>query len=289
MCLPPGENDIKIVRQCIWSWKAGWMTTADLFSMSARVVLITGGAGAHGRIYARTLADLGASVVLADINGAAAEQVAGELIAEGGGDISGTTVDITDSASVARAASEVDTRYGRLDVLINNAGLVSSGAFTHDVTLEDWTSVLSVDLTGAFLMIRGFMPLLHKSKSASIINNGLGLVGLHPGFPMVSAPYAAAKAGLFGLTRQVAADYAARGIRCNAIAPGWHRGSGIQRSIGMPQEAIDRFEAVVMAGTPMKRRGRLDELRGVLVWLASNASIYVTGQVIAQDGGWTAV
>ncbi|WP_409187927.1 SDR family NAD(P)-dependent oxidoreductase [Bradyrhizobium sp. RDM4] len=241
--MPPEENHIKIVRQSIWRRKADGMTnTADLFSMSARVVLITGGAGAHGRIYARTLADLGASVVLADINGAAAEQVAAELIAQGGGDISGTTVDITDTASVARAASEVDTRYGRLDVLINNAGIVSSGAFTHDVTLEDWTRVISVNLTGAFLMIRGFMPLLHKSKSASIINNGsmLGLVGLHPGFPMVSAPYAAAKAGLFGLTRQVAADYAARGIRCNAIAPGWHGGSGIQRSIGMPQEAFDR-------------------------------------------------
>jgi NAD(P)-dependent dehydrogenase (short-subunit alcohol dehydrogenase family) len=117
----------------------------------------------------------------------------------------------------------------------------------------------------------------------------LGLVGLHPGFPMVNAPYAAAKAGLFGLTRQVAAEYAAESVRCNAIAPGWHGGSGIQRSLGMSAEAFERFERVVHEGTPMGRRGQMEELRGVMVWLASRASSYVTGQVIALDGGWTAI
>ncbi|OAJ59359.1 hypothetical protein A6V36_27300 [Paraburkholderia ginsengiterrae] len=260
----------------------------NIFDLSGRVALITGAGGVQGRMHARTLAEFGATVILADIDAEAAARVCAE-IADVGCDAWSEVVDISQSESVEALARRISERVDHVDILFNNAGIVTPGRMTHDVLPDEWARVLTVNLTGAFLMIRSFIPLLRQSNGASIINNGsmLGLVGLHPGFAMVNAPYAAAKAGLFGLTRQVAAEYASENIRCNAIAPGWHGGSGVQRSLGLGDEKLERFEQVVVAGTPMRRRGRMDELRGLVVWLASNASSYVTGQVITQDGGWT--
>lgn len=261
-----------------------------LFSLEGRIALITGAAGVQGQMFARTLGEVGAAIIAVDKDAAAAKGLCAQLGREGIA-AQAEGCDITQPADVEELAEKVRARQPRLDILVNNAGAVSPGRATHEVSPDDWARLISVNLTGAFLMIRAFIPLLRQSQAASIINNAsiLAIAGLFPGFAMVNAPYAAAKAGLLGLTRQVAAEYAAENIRCNAIAPGWHSGSGIQRSLDLPEHEWARFEAVVANGVPMKRRGRMEELRGLMVWLASDASSYVTGQTIVQDGGWTAV
>ena len=200
------------------------------------------------------------------------------------------TTPAASAISAEACAAAIGQEHGRLDVLINNAGVATKGARAHDLALADWDSVLAVNLTGAFYVTRAMLPLM-RQHGGSIVNIAsiLGIVGLYPDFPMVNANYAASKAGLIGLTRQIAAEYAAEGIRANAIAPGWHAGSGLKKKIGLSGDESARFEAIVSAGVPMRRRGLPDELASLALFLASDASAYITGQTFIQDGGWTAV
>jgi gluconate 5-dehydrogenase len=157
---------------------------------------------------------------------------------------------------------------------------------------DEWNKVISVNLTGVFLCMQKEIELMLKQGTGgSIINlsSVLGLVGLDPGL-MPRVNYIASKHGVIGLTRQGAVEYGEHGIRVNAIAPSWHTGTSLskERAKIQTKEERDLRDQKIEALTPMKRRGRVEELQGLLLFLASDASSYATGQVFASDGGWTA-
>ncbi len=179
----------------------------------------------------------------------------------------------------------------RIDILINNAGIATNSVRTHEFPVADWDRLIAINLRGVFLNTRKALALMLPGPG-SIINIAsiAGLRGYWPGFPALAVNYSASKAGVIGLTRQVAAEYAEEKIRVNAIAPGWHGGTalGAERRAATGPEAIARFEKSIHDRIPMKHRGTPDDLVGLAVYLASDASHYVTGQVIAHDGGWDA-
>jgi NAD(P)-dependent dehydrogenase (short-subunit alcohol dehydrogenase family) len=149
---------------------------------------------------------------------------------------------------------------------------------------------MAVNLRGVFMTTRKALKLMLPGPGSIInISSIAGLRGYFPGFASMSVSYSTSKAGVAGFTRQVAAEYAKEKIRVNAIAPGWHGGTrlGVRTRSGMSEAQVAKFEADIVAGTPMGRRGTPEELAGLCVYLSSDASSFVTGQVIAHDGGWT--
>ncbi|MBW2345001.1 MAG: SDR family oxidoreductase, partial [Deltaproteobacteria bacterium] len=173
---------------------------------------------------------------------------------------------------------------GQLNIAVNNAGIITKPARFHEMQPEDWNKVILVNLTGVFLcMQKEIEVMLKQGNGGSIINlsSVLGLVGLDPDL-MPRVNYVASKHGVVGLTRQAGVEYAEYGIRVNAIAPSWYSGTSISkdRSKIQTREEQDLREKRILALTPMKRRGQIDELQGLLP--------YATGQVFVSDGGWTA-
>jgi NAD(P)-dependent dehydrogenase (short-subunit alcohol dehydrogenase family) len=262
---------------------------ADLFSLRARVALVTGAGGGLGRIFAQVLAEAGATVIVADVRPVdAAETV--ELVRASGGSAQAVEVDVADAESIDRMATAVRERHGRLHVLVNNAGISTPPGRVHEIPVATWDGVCAVNLRGTFLCSRALLPLMLETGAGSIINIAsiAGLQGLDPAV-ISQAGYVATKAGVIGLTLQMAVDYAADGIRVNAIAPGWHLGTKLGERVGnypTPEARRRRVEQVI-ARTPMRRTGEPHELRGLLLYLATDASSFVTGQVVAHDGGWT--
>jgi gluconate 5-dehydrogenase len=264
-------------------------STDPLFDLSEKVALVSGAATGLGRVFATALARFGAEVVCADIDVAGANETAA-LIAAGGGRSRALEVDVGDPASVDALVGTLGTAQ-TIDVLINNAGIASPPYRVHELPVADWNRVIATNLTGTFLCTRAVLPLMLE-RGGSIVNLSsiLGSDGYYPGFPVTAAGYGASKAGIVGFTRQVAIEYAREGIRANAIAPGWHGGTqlGRERRLTATAEDTAQFEAAIVRDTPMGRRGRPEELEGLVIYLASDASRFVTGQVFGHDGGWTA-
>jgi NAD(P)-dependent dehydrogenase (short-subunit alcohol dehydrogenase family) len=264
----------------------------ELFSLDGKVALVTGAGSGLGRQSALALAAVGATVVCADRDrGWVTETVAN--IEANGGKAASLVFDVTAIEEVEEATAMLRRSHGLLHVLVNNAGVAPEPRRLHETDVKEWRRVLDVNLTGTFLVTRLLLPLILDAGGGSIINIAslIGLRGCYPGMAVSGAAYAASKAGMVGFTKQLAAEYAADGIRVNAIAPGW-QGAGTRLGDHFKSRWDDtsreRFEAAIVAGTPMGRRGKPHELQGLVIYLASEASSYVTGQVIAHDGGWTA-
>ena len=263
---------------------------AGLFDLSDRTVLVTGAASGLGRAFALRLSSLGATLACVDIDPAVSGTAS--AIAERGGRASAYVADLAQPGSVTELAGAVAADHDGLDVLVNNAGIAIPPARLPDVAVADWDRVIAANLRSVFLVSQAFLPMLLRRQTASVINvsSFLGLVGLFPGYPATAIPYAASKAGVIGFTKQFAIEYAQEGLRVNAIAPGWHGGTqlGRERRATASAEELERHEAFLKASIPVGRRGTPDELTGLVVYLASDESRYVTGQVFAHDGGLTA-
>ena len=262
------------------------------FDLSGRTAVVTGAGFGLGRVFAETLAEAGATVIVADRPQDDAQETT-DRIEAAGGKAEAMTMDVTDETSIDAMADAAVVYHGGADILVNNAGITTRAMRLHEMPVESWNELVAVNLTGVFLCTRAVVPQMLEAGGGSIINISsiLGLAGHYPDFAMANICYSATKAGVVGITRQAAAEYAADNIRVNAIAPGWHGGTrlGEVNRHSMSNEMISRFENAVVDGTPMRRRGVAGELAGLALYLASNASSYMTGQVIANDGGWMAI
>ena len=253
----------------------------DRFDVRGLRCLITGGGRGIGRTIALAFADAGAHVVPGDIDGPAAQAVAEEIVTRGGTAL-GLTLDVTAPQSVADAVAKAEGfGGGRIDVLINNAGinvLKPSDAITPD----EWTRVLAVNLTGVFLCSQAVARVMRRLGGGRIINIAsiFGLVGpvLH-----AATPYATTKGGVISMTRALAVEWARDGIRVTAIAPTYVRTEMTRARVDDPDH-----RARVLERTPLQRVLEPEDLVGALLFLASRASEYVTGHVLAIDAGWLA-
>ena len=263
----------------------------NLFNLEGKVALVTGAALGLGRSFAQTLAEAGADLVIADIDKDHLDETE-KILKATGRKVLKILADVSSPKDVARMVDETASRFGQLHIAVNNAGIITKPARFHEMPPEDWNKVISVNLTGVFLCMQKEIGLMLKQGSGgSIINisSVLGLVGLDPHLsPRVN--YIASKHGLAGLTKQGAVEYAEYGIRVNALAPSWFAGTSLSRDRDKVQTGEEKKlrEERIMALTPMKRRGQIVELQGLLLFLASDASTYTTGQIFASDGGWTA-
>jgi len=252
----------------------------DLFDLSGRVAIVTGASSGLGARFARVLRAAGADVVLA----ARRTDRIGSLAAELGKEHAlAVTVDVRDDASVAALVERSVAHFGRLDVMVNNAGIADPGP-AEDEPTSTFRGVLDVNLAAVFSGCREAARVMLPQGSGSIVNvaSALGLVGT---WRLPNAGYAASKGGVVNLTRDLASQWAGRGLRVNAIAPGWFAS---EMNAELFEDA-ERWQRYLARTVPAGRAGREEELDGVLLFLAGDASTYVNGQTIAVDGGWTAV
>jgi len=250
------------------------------FSLEGQTAIVTGGGHGIGSAIADALARSGAAVALFDKNLPAARAVAGRL-QEAGLSASAYQVDVTDEASIIEAMDEVVGHSGRLDCLINNAGLAIRRP-SIELDLKDWDAVLAVNLTGVFLCARHAARHMLARKSGVIINTA-SIMGLSGGGLYPNISYQSTKGAVVNLTRSLAVEWASDGIRVNAIAPTWVRTDFIKPLTENP-ELLARMQAM----TPMGKIAEVSDIVGGVVYLASPAASMVTGHVLAIDGGFLA-
>ena len=241
--------------------------------LQGQVALVTGCGGALGRAIALALAREGADVAVNDVNSTAAQAVADEVQALGRRALV-HTASVTAEAEVEALVAAVTEQLGRLDILVNNAG-IRRDALLIRMSEEQWDTVLAVNLKGAFLCTKVVGRVMMKQRAGAIVNvsSVAGVMG-NAG----QANYSASKAGLIGLTKTTARELAGRGVRANAVAPGFIEAG---MTVGLPDEVREGF----LGQIPLGRAGSAEEVAAVVTFLASPASAYVTGQVINVDGG----
>ncbi|HQU82612.1 MAG TPA: glucose 1-dehydrogenase [Pyrinomonadaceae bacterium] len=250
----------------------------ELFDLTGKTAIVTGGSRGIGVEMAEALAEAGANLMLC----ARREEWLSETVEEfraNNYSVAGKVCDVSKAEDVQAVVDETVKTFGKVDILINNAG-ISWGAMPEDMPLAQWQKVLDVNLTGCFLMAQAVGREMLKQKSGSIINIAsiAGLTSSANG-PFY-AGYVASKAGLIGLTRELAASWGRKGIRVNAIAPGFFHSR-------LADAVIDIYERSIQENNVIPRVGNEGELKGITVFLASEASSYITGQTFAVDGGMT--
>jgi len=269
-----------------------------MFDLSGRVAILTGGAGMLGRGYTRTLLEAGARVVVVDVNAEQAKAAAAEAASEAGGEAIGWGLDVRRKADVQAMVDGVRERFGRIDILINNAAIdpkfdstvAAAQANTfEEFPLELWQQSLDVNLTGAFLCSQSAGKVMVAQGRGVIVNicSTYGLVapdqrlyersGEERQTLFKPASYAVTKAGIAHLTRYLAAYWGKQGIRVNTLTPG-----------GVFNAQDDDFVVKYSARTPMGRMAQKHEMNGAMLFLVSDASTYMTGANVVVDGGWTA-
>jgi NAD(P)-dependent dehydrogenase (short-subunit alcohol dehydrogenase family) len=248
----------------------------DLFKLDGKVALITGAGSGLGRQFAETLSDAGASVVLAARRREKLEETA-ELVRKKGGKAICLELDVTDSLSVTNCVRETTSEFGTPDILVNNAGIAKQ-AFLTDISEDDWDAVLDTNLKGVFMVAQAVAKsMINADKHGSIINIA-SVLGLRVSKALGS--YIAAKSAVVQLTKAMAIEWSRYNIRVNALAPGY-----FITEINQEQFADGSAEEFLMRRVPMSRVGDLREIAGPLLLLASDAGSYMTGSIIAVDGG----
>ena len=255
-------------------------TVLDLFRLDGRRALVTGGAKGLGRVIAGALAEAGAEVAIVSRTRDECRAAAEEITAATGRRTHAVAADVAEASGVERMAADVrDTLGGPVDILVNNAGINIRGA-SQELAEADWDAVIGVNLKAPFLCARLLGPTMCERGWGRVINLGsiMSVIAL-PG----RAPYASAKAGVLGLTRALALEWATTGVTVNAICPGPFATDMNKQLLDDPEKYRAFVEKI-----PMGRWGELHEVAGAAVFLASDAASYVTGSALFVDGGWTA-
>ncbi len=250
------------------------MSVLDLFKLEGRLAVVTGAAQGIGFEIAKALQEAGARVVIADLNPEVGQEAARQLGA------AFEAVDVSDSSSVSALVARVTEQYGPTEILINNAGIVRNTAaeLTSD---EDWQLVMRVNLDGVYWCCREFGRSMLERGRGTIVNQS-SMSGLISNHPQPQIAYNTSKAGVIHLTRSLAGEWASRGVRVNAIAPGYTATPLTKRGLENPT-----WRSTWLENTPMGRLAEPSEIAPAALYLASDASSFVTGHTLVVDGGYT--
>jgi NAD(P)-dependent dehydrogenase (short-subunit alcohol dehydrogenase family) len=261
------------------------MPQDSIFDLTGQTVLVTGAARGLGKAMAKGFVAAGADVAVADIDGAAAARTAQELAAAGT-KCYAIEVDVADLQSVTDMTRTVVEKWGKIDVLVNNAG-IGHNAPAEEMEKSDWDRVIAVNLTGVFLCAQSVGREMIRRKQGNIINVS-SMSSLVANYPQPQIAYNASKAGVNMVTKSLASEWAQYGIRVNAIAPGYMKTALTKPFFDDPEVSAkwDTQENWVRP-TPLQRVGNPDELVGTILYLASDASSFVTGHILVIDGGYT--
>ncbi|HKD37193.1 MAG TPA: glucose 1-dehydrogenase [Pirellulales bacterium] len=252
-----------------------------LFSLSGKVAIVTGGGSGIGLGIAEGLSQAGARVGLVGRDAAKLGAASSKLASATGGEFLSLAGDVADEAQVESAVRGVVDRFGRIDILFNNAG-ISIRKQPQDYALDEWRRVMDVNLTSALLMSQAVYPSLKAAGGGKIVNAGsmASIFGA-----AYAAPYAASKAGIVQLTKSLALAWAADNIQVNAILPGWFETAMTDRA----KIEVPGLDERVSARIPAGRWAKPSDMAGIAIWLSSRASDYVTGAAIPVDGGYSSV
>ncbi len=257
----------------------------ELFDLTGRVAIVTGGRGLYGTSISQGLAEVGATVVIASRNGEKCNELARTL----GGDAVGLSLDLSSDASIKKLVEDVIARFGRIDILVNNAVDRSNMTSLDNATREKLQASADTNLTGQLLLSQAVIPHMRAQGGGSIVNIS-SMRGLDcPHFPfypesMREQPinYTTEKWAMEGMTRFMAGRYGRDGIRVNSIAPG-----GFNPGLSAASEDGRKFTETYVENCPLGKWAGEDDIKGCVVFLASDASAYVTGATLVMDGGWT--
>jgi NAD(P)-dependent dehydrogenase (short-subunit alcohol dehydrogenase family) len=256
------------------------MKILEQFSLKDKVSIMTGGARGLGKAMAQSLAQAGSDIVIVDLDLETAQTTA-DLLASEGIRALALRVDITNPAEVEQMVHEIVEKFGRIDVLFNNAG-IAQWVHAEEMSLEDWRRMMSVNLDSVFIMSQAVGKIMIKQQKGSIVNTS-SMSGVIVNTPQCQAAYNVSKAGVIMLTKSLAFEWAKHNIRVNTIAPGYMETEMIDQFRAQHKDKIDLWTSL----TPMNRMGRPHELGPLAVYLASDASSYVTGAVCMIDGGYS--
>jgi NAD(P)-dependent dehydrogenase (short-subunit alcohol dehydrogenase family) len=266
------------------------MAVHEIFDITGKVALVTGASRGLGRTFAETMAEFGADVACVGRDEKKLAETV-QILKKSGHRVISIKADVTKESDIKRMVSETVKQLGKIDILFNNAGTGTLPVKIHEMPVEDWDMVMNTNLRSIFLGMKYVIPEMLKTKKGSIINIS-SIAGLRAEVPEVApASYGATKAAMMNLTQVAAMEYVMDGIRVNCIAPGMHKSEiGTTSEMSAQQlAAIDKMQRdYCKAEVPMQRLADAEELKGLAILLASDASSFITGQIFIQDGGQSA-